>query len=423
MLAQSNIALSARIIAGATLAILLSGAAIISVRELMGKRKWGERLLGALRAVGLFTTAILALVPTIPNWLVVLTVTIGLWLAGRPLRKFVTIGLLRIGAFLARRTDRHGVERLRRLGHSALRAALPLRNRIVRNMRRAGVYREGLENEHLERAADQMEFLMHMLRAGYPDSGVGQRFCFDESLSNLHQAHEAGRGVLVLSPHLCGYAVFPRVLAEHVPTSIYLRRSPDPSKHALNVLTGQAAGGDLVFPPPNGSPAQRLNVAMAVLRKQRALYVTPDLPRKANEGVPVTVWNRTVYFPTGVMIMAMRTGSPTVVATWFFRDGHYHVRFGEPMEISRHGDRQHHAHQAMLAFAKTMDQHLHEHPGMWWNWLDKRWTRILRRRADSQNTGAMMHGEDNAAAAQRASSASPGSGIGGSRVQIVNRRP
>jgi lauroyl/myristoyl acyltransferase len=177
-------------------------------------------------------------------------------------------------------------------------------------MQRAGVYRRGLENEHLERAGDQMESLMHILRAGYPDSGVGERFCFDESLRNLHQAHDAGRGVLVLSPHLCGYAVFARVLAEHVPTSIYLRRSPDRGRHALNVLMGQAGGGDLVFPPLNAPPAQRLNVAISILRKRRALYVTPDLPRKANQGVPVTIWNRTVYFPTGVTVMAMRTGSP-----------------------------------------------------------------------------------------------------------------
>lgn len=407
VLAQSNIPLSARMIVGAPLAILLGAAAVITVREFVRRRKWGERLLGVLRALGLVTIAILVLVPAIPNWLVVLTVTVGLGLAGRPLRKFVTIGLLRGGAFLARRTDRRGVERLRRLGHLALRAAPPLRNRIVRNMRRAGVYRAELENEHLERAGDQMEFLMHILRAGYPDSGVGERFRFDESLGNLLQAHEAGRGVLVLSPHLCGYPVFPRILADHVPASIYLRRSPDPSKHALNVLMGQAGGGDLVFPPANSSPAGRLNVALNVLRRRRALYVTPDLPRKANEGVPVTIWNRTVYFPTGVMIMAMRTGSPAVVATWFFHDGHYHVRFGEPMELARRGDRQHRAHQAMLAFAKTMDRHLHEHPEMWWNWLDKRWTRILRRRADGRNAGALPRSKNNITAAQCASSAAP----------------
>jgi hypothetical protein len=32
--------------------------------------------------------------------------------------------------------------------------------------------------------------------------------------------------------------------------------------------------------------------------------------------------------------------------------------------------------------AKTIYEHLHEHSKTWWNWLGKRWTRILRGRAD-----------------------------------------
>jgi hypothetical protein len=25
-----------------------------------------------------------------------------------------------------------------------------------------------------------------------------------------------------------------------------------------------------------------------------------------------------------------------------------------------------------------VDAFLHDHPAIWWNWLDKRWTKILR---------------------------------------------
>ncbi|GAF89780.1 unnamed protein product, partial [marine sediment metagenome] len=248
-------------------------------------------------------------------------------------------------------------------------------------------YRTGLERDYWERAGDQMTFLMHILRAGFPDSRVAEQFRFDESERYLHQAHEAGHGVLVLSPHLCGYPVFPRVLADRVPCSIYLRRSPDPKKRALNTLMGQAGGGHLVFPSDNASPAERLNVAMQVLRQKRALYVTPDLPRHADKGVPVTLWDRVVYFPTGVMIMALRTGAPVVFSTWFYRDGVYHVRFAEPRVLARRSDRQREAHEGMIAFARIMDQHLHEFPEMWWNWLDKRWTRILASPPNAPVTG------------------------------------
>jgi hypothetical protein len=39
----------------------------------------------------------------------------------------------------------------------------------------------------------------------------------------------------------------------------------------------------------------------------------------------------------------------------------------------------------MAEFARLMDEQLHEHPEMWWNWLDKRWTRILRSRSRSED--------------------------------------
>jgi lauroyl/myristoyl acyltransferase len=372
-----------RVPLGVVIDCILGLAAIAAAREALGRRKWGERLLGWARVVVLVTAAVFTIWPRNALWFTASALVVGLVAAGRPLRKLVTITFLRGGAFLARRTDARGVARLARLSQSAIRNIPPLRYRIVRNMQRAGVYSRGLEDQYLARGADQFGMIMQVLSSGFDQSGIKDRFCFGDSLDHLLSAHERGRGVLVLSPHLCGYPVFPRLVAEHVPCSIYLRRSPDPDKHALNVMVGQAGGGHLVFPPAGGSSAERLNVAMNVLRERRALFVTPDLPRKRDEGVPVTIWNRTVYFPPGVMIMAMRTGAAVVLATWFFQDDRYHVHFEAPMLLSRRNRREQ-AHEAMLAFARTMDDHLRAHPDMWWNWLDKRWTRILRTPAEPQ---------------------------------------
>ena len=33
---------------------------------------------------------------------------------------------------------------------------------------------------------------------------------------------------------------------------------------------------------------------------------------------------------------------------------------------------------ATRKWAADIDAFLHQHPEMWWNWLDKRWTRIIR---------------------------------------------
>jgi lauroyl/myristoyl acyltransferase len=247
-------------------------------------------------------------------------------------------------------------------------------------MTAAGVYRPDLEDQALQRATEQLSFLMHVVRAGFPDSGVPERFRVDDSLHHLHQAYDGGKGVLVISPHLCCYPIMPRVLDDYVPCSIYLRRSPNPGKHAINMAMGRAGGGHLIHPPANASSVEELMTTLRILRQGRALFITPDVPRKPNQGVPVTIFGRTVYLPTGVMIMAMRSGAPIVIATWHcLPDGIYHVHLHEPMDFSARGNRQARAAAGMRHFAQIMDDFLHIHPEMWWNWLDKRWSRILSR--------------------------------------------
>ena len=296
----------------------------------------------------------------------------------RTLRKEAVLSMLRIGMHTSQHTSAAGVELLRGAALAAVKACLPLRTRLARNMKLAGVYRKGLVDLHFERAIDQLGLLMHVFRTGFAHSGVAEKFRFDNSFQYLIQAHEAGRGVLVISPHLCCYPLFPRVLSERILCSIYLRRSTDPRKHAINAAIGRAGGGHLVHPPAGATRFERLAVAIRVLREGRTLFITPDLPRKPDQGVPVTILNRTVHFPTGVPIMAMRTGAPIVIVLWCYRDGLYHVRCHEPMDFSARGKRQHRATAAVRKFAGLMDECIRQQPEMWWNWLDKRWTRIIR---------------------------------------------
>ncbi len=296
----------------------------------------------------------------------------------RKLRKDATIAMLRAGVWASQRSSPAGVELMRRAVLAAAQGCLPLRVRLERNMKIAGLYRPGLVDRHFERALDQFGFLMHILRAGFEDSGVAKRFRFDGSFRHLQEAYNQGRGVLLASPHLCCYPLYPRVVSSRIPCSIYLRRSRDPRKHQINKAIGQAGTGHLVYPPANASPSQRLGVAMGVLREGRMLFITPDLPRKPSEGVAVRIMSRTVYFPAGMIIMSMRTGAPIVPTLWHYQDGRYHVRCCEPLTFSSRGNRRARAAAGVRKFAELMDEFLHEHPEMWWNWLDKRWTAIIR---------------------------------------------
>ena len=108
------------------------------------------------------------------------------------------------------------------------------------------------------------------------------------------------------------------------------------------------------------------------------LFVTPDTPRKPYQGVAVTIFGQRAYFPVGVFVMAARTGAPIVPVFWHWQGETYHIHYAEPMEITRNGRIGEQTEAATKAWADSVDVFLREHPAMWWNWLDKRWTSILR---------------------------------------------
>jgi lauroyl/myristoyl acyltransferase len=249
---------------------------------------------------------------------------------------------------------------------------------LAESMKRAGVYRRGLVTAYFQRAIDQLIMLAHVFQAGFPKSRCPEKFRFDASLGLLEQAYAAGKGVINVSPHLCGYPIYPPIVTPRVPCSIYLRRNKDRRKMRITEAIGRAGEGDLVYPPKAATKAQRLQVAIDVLRRGKMLFITPDTPRKPRDGTAVTIFGRTVFFPTGVFVMSLRTGAPVVPVVWHWDGQAYRVRYGQPIELNRGGDLKRRAAAATRKWAESVDAFLQEHPEMWWNWLDKRWMRILR---------------------------------------------
>jgi lauroyl/myristoyl acyltransferase len=76
--------------------------------------------------------------------------------------------------------------------------------------------------------------------------------------------------------------------------------------------------------------------------------------------------------------MSLRTGAPVLPVWWYYKEGKYHITYTEPIELTRGGDLKAKACSAMQKWAADVDTFIRKHPDMWWNWLDKRWTKILR---------------------------------------------
>jgi lauroyl/myristoyl acyltransferase len=289
----------------------------------------------------------------------------------------LTLGSLRLGQVLAQRGDERTVERIRQVLWGFYRVALPLRRQLEKNMRQAGVYRDGLPGAYFERATDQMTMLANALQTSSPEGSYRERFQFDDSFRLLEQAYAEGKGVISIAPHICGYPLYAGVVSPRIPCVIFLRRNKDPRKMCITETTAKAGNAELVCPPEDATKSQRLQVAIDVLRQGRMMFLTPDTPRKPDEGVRVTMFSRTAYFPTGVFVMSLRTGAPVVPVWWHWQDGFYHIHYGEPIELRRGGRLQAKAEAAMQHWAADADAFLRRYPEMWWNWLDKRWTRIL----------------------------------------------
>lgn len=296
----------------------------------------------------------------------------------RKIRKNVTTNLLQLGRNLASKGDYHSVERLRTIMRIFFRSLIPLRQRLRTNIRCANLNPDGLVDAYFERSIDQTIMLAHGFRADFNINMLAEQFRFDETFSILEQTYAKGKGLITIAPHISGYPVYGAIISSRIPCTIYLRRNQDPRKMKITETLGRASKSELISPPVGATKAQRLQVAIDALRMGKMLFLTPDTPKKPNNGVAVEILGRTAYFPLGVFIMSLRTGAPVLPVWWYWKDGFYHVSYDQPIELERGGHLKKKAGAAMKKWGEKVNRFVHEHPEMWWNWLDKRWTKILR---------------------------------------------
>jgi lauroyl/myristoyl acyltransferase len=296
----------------------------------------------------------------------------------RKIRKKTTVNLLRFGQYLASRGSYRTVERLRTVMRLFFRTCLPLRFRLRTNIRCAGLNPDGLVDAYFERGIDQMLMLAHGFRADFDIASLLEQFRFDETFGVIEQAYKHQKGVIIIAPHLSGYPAFGSVFSSRIPLTIYSRHSQDKWKTKITDTIAKIGNVERIYPPLDATKAQRLQIAMNALRQGKILFITPDTPRKPQEGTPVRILGKRAYFPDGVFVMAMRTGAQVIPAWWHFQDSQYHIRFGNPIQLPQTGKIRDKAQAGVQLWAEQVDAFLRKYPEMWWNWLDKRWTKILR---------------------------------------------
>jgi KDO2-lipid IV(A) lauroyltransferase len=126
----------------------------------------------------------------------------------------------------------------------------------------------------------------------------------------VEAAISEGHGLVMLTPHLGGFEIIPRVLAQHFPATILYR----PSRQAwLNEVVEEGrAYPNMHFVPTNLNGVRQMTRA---LTRGEAIGILPDQVPSGGEGVWVPFFGRPAYTTPLPARLANRNNTPVVMFT------------------------------------------------------------------------------------------------------------
>lgn len=126
----------------------------------------------------------------------------------------------------------------------------------------------------------------------------------------VEKAIREGHGLVMLTPHLGGFEIIPRVLAQHFPATILYR----PARQAwLNeVIEEGRAYPNMHFVPANLNGVRQMTRA---LNRGEAIGILPDQVPSGGEGVWVPFFGRPAYTTPLPARLANRNNTPVIMFT------------------------------------------------------------------------------------------------------------
>jgi Kdo2-lipid IVA lauroyltransferase/acyltransferase len=119
-----------------------------------------------------------------------------------------------------------------------------------------------------------------------------------------------GHGLVMLTPHLGGFEIIPRVLAQHFPATILYR--PSRQKWLNEVVEEGRAYPNMHFVPTNLNGVRQMTRA---LTRGEAIGILPDQVPSGGEGVWVPFFGRPAYTTPLPARLANRNNTPVVMFT------------------------------------------------------------------------------------------------------------
>ena len=126
----------------------------------------------------------------------------------------------------------------------------------------------------------------------------------------VESAINEGHGLVMLTPHLGGFEIIPRVLAQHFPATILYR--PSRQEWLNEVVEEGRAYPNMHFVPTNLNGVRQMTRA---LTRGEAIGILPDQVPSGGEGVWVPFFGRPAYTTPLPARLANRNNTPVVMFT------------------------------------------------------------------------------------------------------------
>lgn len=126
----------------------------------------------------------------------------------------------------------------------------------------------------------------------------------------VEAAMNEGHGLVMLTPHLGGFEIIPRVLAQHFPATILYR--PSRQTWLNEVVEEGRAYPNMHFVPTNLNGVRQMTRA---LTRGEAIGILPDQVPSGGEGVWVSFFGRPAYTTPLPARLASRNNTPVVMFT------------------------------------------------------------------------------------------------------------
>ncbi|MBU3669593.1 MAG: lysophospholipid acyltransferase family protein [Polynucleobacter sp.] len=126
----------------------------------------------------------------------------------------------------------------------------------------------------------------------------------------VESAIKEGHGLVMLTPHLGGFEIIPRVLAQHFPATILYR--PSRQQWLNEVVEEGRAYPNMHFVPTNLNGVRQMTRA---LTRGEAIGILPDQVPSGGEGVWVPFFGRPAYTTPLPARLANRNNTPVVMFT------------------------------------------------------------------------------------------------------------